>query len=282
MPDLRAGHVSRHARAGRAAVVVAFLLVPLASARADVFILLTGDRITGKPVLQGKRTITVQTAFGRLVIPRSRIERIIRPDGNEEVLNVPAMVAAPAPAAATARPVPRPRLMLVIQGQTFFYGWDRKDAVHVDPSLRLEARLDEEPLASWVDARTDPEVKGAMMNMFSFAPEDVSAFARRGVELASPEVQPGRAVLKIGLSPDSARRRLRLTYQINEGTAEQPAWRDLAQGTTEVDLRPDTPTIVKVRQNRGRMEFSGFGHRRMKNVDTFRIELTQEVGGTGG
>ena len=276
MPDLRAGHVSRRGRAGWTAIVIALLIVPLASARADVFVLLTGDRISGKPVLKGKRTVTVETPFGRLVIPRAKIERIIRPDGSEEMVNPRSIAAAPTPAPATSRPVPRPRLVLVIQGQTFFQAWDGKAAANVDPSLRLELRLDEEPIASWVDGKTDPEIKGVLLNTFSFAPEDVAAFAGRGVELAAPEVQPGRAVLKIGLAPQTARRKLRLAYQVNDANAEHPAWRDRAEATTEVDLRPESPTIVQVRQNRGKMEFSGFLRRRMKNVETFRIDLQPE------
>ena len=277
MPDVRAGHVSRRGRAGWAAIVVALLIVPLASARADVFVLLTGDRISGKPVLNGKRAITVQTPFGRLVIPRSRIERIIRADGTEETVNQ-RLIAAPAatPAPTASRPVPRPRLVLVIQGQTFFQAWDGKTAAKVDPSLRLELRLDEEPIASWVDAKTDPEIKGVLLNTFSFAAEDIAAFAGRGVELAAPEVQPGRAVLKIGLATQRARRKLRLAYQVNDADAEHPAWRDRAEATTEVDLRPESPTIVQVRQNRGKMEFSGFLRRRMKNVETFQIDLHPE------
>jgi hypothetical protein len=43
-----------------------------------------------------------------------------------------------------------------------------------------------------------------------------------------------------------------------------------------VAVRPDATAVVQVRQARGRMEFSGFGRRRMKNVDTFRIELKPE------
>lgn len=276
MPELRAGHMSRRKSAAWAAIVATLLLVPLVSARADVFVLLTGDRITGKPVLNGKRAITVQTPFGRLVIPRARIERIIRADGSEEVVNPRLVVAAATPAPAPARSVPRPRLVLVIQGQTFFQAWDGKSAAKVDPSLRLEVRLDEEPIASWVDAKTDPEIKGVLLNTFSFAPEDVAAFAGRGVELAPPEVQPGRAVLKIGLAPQTTRRKLRLAYQINDADVEHPAWRDRAEGTTEVNLRPESPTIVQVRQNRGKMEFSGLLHRRMKNVETFQIDLHPE------
>lgn len=279
MPDVRPGDVIRRAAGvGRAAVLLLALLalLPLASARADVYVLLTGDRITGKPVLKGKRAITVETAFGRLVIPRSRIQRIIAPDGSEEVVNAPLIAAVATPEPALARSVPRPRLVLVVQGQTFFHAWAGKDAAKADPSLRLEARLDEEPIASWVDAKTDPELKGAVLNTFSFAPEDVSAFAGRGVELAPPEVQPGRAVLKIGLVPQTAHRKLRLAYQINDGDAEHPAWHDRAEGTTDVELRPDTPTIVQVHQNRGKMEFSGLLHKKMKNVETFRIEMQTE------
>jgi hypothetical protein len=265
----------------RAALAAVLLLLPLAPARAEVFVLLTGDRITGKPVLTGKRAITVQTPFGRLVIPRSRIERIIKNDGSEVVVNPPLIVPAAAPVPAPPRPVPRPRLVLVIQGQTFFQAWDGKAAAKRDPSLRLEVRLDEEPIASWVDAKTEPEIRGAVLNTFSFAPEDVAAFAGRGVELAPPEVQPGRAVLKIGLAPQTARRKLRLAYQVNEADVEHPAWRDLAEGATDVQLHPDSPTIVQVHQDRGKMEFSGFLglgllRRHMKNVETFRIELQPE------
>lgn len=276
MPHLRAGDVTARrlkswAWAAAMAAASLFLLAP--PAPADVFILLTGDRITGKPVLKGKRTITVQTAFGRLVIPRSRIERIILPDGGEEVLNPPALVAAPSPTPPPARPVPRTRLALVIQGNTFFYGWDREDAVNVDPALRLELRVAEEPVAWWVDARTDPGAPGAILNTFSFAPEDVSGFARRGVELAPPEVEPGRAVLRVGLPPEAGHRRLRLTYQINDGDAQNPSWRDLVLGAADVELRRDGTTFVQVRQDRGRMEFSGFSRRRMKDLQTFHIEL---------
>jgi hypothetical protein len=264
--------VSRR-QSGAALAVLLVLLA--ASAPADVFILLTGDRITGKPVVTGKKTITVQTPFGRLVIPRARIERIIRPDGTEEEVNPPMLVAA-SPSPVPAAPVPRSRLVLVIQGQTFFQGWDPKDLGDGDASLRLEVRLDEEMVASWVDAKADPELRGAVLNSFSFSAEDVFAFAGPGVEVAPAEVQPGRAVLKIGLPPQAARRRLRLAYQVNQADKEHPAWRDLAEASAEVDLHPETPTIVQVRQDRGRMEFSGLTRKRMKNVDTFRIELQPE------
>ncbi len=281
MPDVRAGHVSRRRARPWWAAVLVLALLPLAYARAEIYVLLTGDRITGKPVGKGKNTVTVETQFGRLVIPRSRIQRILKADGSEEVVNPPLIVAVATPEPAPPRLVPRPRLVIVIQGQSFFHAWAGKDAAQTDPSLRLELRLDEEAIASWVDAKTDPEIKGVVLNSFSFAPEDVSSFAGRGVELAPPEIQPGRAVLKIGLAPQTARRRLRLAYQINDGDAEHPAWHNQAEGSTDVELRPDTPTIVQVHQDRGQMEFSGFLglgllHRRMKHVETFRIDLQAE------
>jgi len=282
VPDVRPRHVSRLG-AWRWAAAAVLVLTPLAYARAEIYVLLTGDRISGKPVGKGtnKTAVTVETQFGRLVIPRSRIQRIIKPDGSEEVVNAPLILAVATPEPAPPRPVARPRLVIVIQGQTFFHAWAGKDAATADPSLRLEVRLDEEAIASWVDAKTDPEIKGVVLNSFSFAPEDVASFAGRGVELAPPEIQPGRAVLKIGLAPQTARRRLRLAYQINDGSAEHPAWHDQAEGATDVELRPDTPTIVQVHQDRGQMEFSGFLglgilRRRMKHVETFRIDLQTE------
>ena len=37
-----------------------------------------------------------------------------------------------------------------------------------------------------------------------------------------------------------------------------------------------TPSFVQVRQDPGRMEFSGFPRKRMKRVETFRLDLIVE------
>ena len=60
------------------------------------------------------------------------------------------------------------------------------------------------------------------------------------------------------------------------GTPEDTAWRDLVAGSIDVALRAEAPTFISVAQDRGKMEFTGFPHRRMKNVETFRLELLPE------
>lgn len=239
----------------------------------DVFFLSNGDRITGKTLTAGRRSFVIQTPFGRLTIPRARVERIRHADGTEEILN-----PSPEP---REPPTPKARLILIVLGKTFWQAWDPREAV--DPTLRLEVRLDEEALGAYVDARPDPEeIPKAVVNSFSFRTEDIALESGRETTLLPPEARPGRIVLKIVLPVAlSGTHRLRLAYQVNAGSASEPAWKDLVEGSTVCELRSEAPTFVRVRQDAGRMEFSGFPKRRMKLVETFRLELTTDNGEAG-
>jgi hypothetical protein len=253
--------------------LAACLVLFAAWAGADVYYMSDGDRITGKTLSQASGFYKVDTPYGRVAIPKGRVAKIVHDDGREELLGLP---AAPPPA---ERAAPAVHLVLTISGAAFYQAWDPKEGVPADPSLRLQVSLDEEAVASYVDGKTDPEIPGAVVNSFSFGPADVTLAAGQGASLANPEARPGHITLKIDLPAGTAgERRLRLTYQGNEGTADSPAWRDMVDTLIHVDLRHETPTIVEIRQNLGRMEFSGsglfsaMGHKKMKNVDTFRIE----------
>jgi len=248
-----------------------FLLV--SAARADVFILRGGDRISGKPVVEGKRSFKVQTPYGLLTIPRTRVDRIVRPDGTEVLVNPE---PAPEAAASPVREPRRARLILIITGKTFWQAWDPKTNPAPDPTLRLEVSLDEEVVATYTDAKTDPDIKGAVVNTFSFAAEDVAVAAGERVLVLPPEPRPGRIALKIDVPLVEAPRRLRLAYQASEGPAEEKVWRDLATGSADIELRAQAPTFVRVEQDRGRMEFSGFPRRRMKYVETFKLDVSPE------
>jgi hypothetical protein len=249
------------------------LVLASAWASADVYYMTDGDRVTGKTLSQASGFYKVDTPYGRVAIPKGRVAKIVHDDGREEVLGVPATPAPVEPAA------PKVRLVLAISGATFWQAWSPKDGVPADPSLRLQVSLDEETVASYTDAKTDPEIPGAVVNSFSFAAEDVTLAAGEGAVLDRPDSRPGRVTLKIELPAGAAgERRLRFAYQANEGSQESPEWRDLVDTLIYVDLKPQTPTIVEIRQDLGRMEFSGsgllsgLGHKKMKNVETFRIE----------
>lgn len=248
--------------------LAALAIVVAPSAGADVYVLTDGDRVTGKTVFKGQKTFTVQTPYGRLIIPRAKVERIVHDDGREEVLNPP---PAPPP---PPEPTPPLHMILVITGKTFWYAWDPPKGVTVDPTLRLQVTLDEVPIATYVDARLDPdEIPGAAVNAFSFLAADIAVTTGSGAQLPMPpEARPGRIVLRIDLPPEKAgHHRLRLAYQVDEGSEAEPAWRDMAEASLDLDLKPDSPTFVQVQQDPGRMEFSGLGRHKMKNVDSFRL-----------
>jgi hypothetical protein len=243
-----------------------------------VFVLHGGDRITGEPLLEGKRTFKVKTPYGVLIIPRSKVDHIVRPDGTEQAVTPEAGAASPAPPVQTVATLPksrRARLILIITGKTFWQAWDPK-AGHHDPTLRLEVTLDEEVVATYVDSKIDPDIPGAMVNSFSFAPDDVVFMSGKNALVLPPEQRPGRIALKIDVPAREGTRILRLAYQASEGPEEDKAWRDLASGSIGVELRADSPSFIQVNQDRGRMEFSGFPRRRMKNADTFTLELNPE------
>jgi len=253
--------------AGLGVGLALWLLAP--ALRADVFILHGGDRITGKPVLEGKRSFKVQTPYGVLTIPRAKVDRILRADGTEQLVNPdPVVTVATLPASRRAR------LILIITGKTFWQAWEPKGSP--DPTLRLEVSLDEEVVATYVDAKTDPDIPGAVVNAFSFAADDVAVITGEQALVLPPEPRPGRIALKIDVAAREAPRRLRIAYQASEGPAEEKVWRDLATGATDVELRAESPTFVRVDQDRGRMEFSGFPRRRMKYVETFKVELSRD------
>jgi hypothetical protein len=241
----------------------------------DVYYLRNGDRVTGRTLTRGKRSFAIQTPFGRLNVPRARVAKVVHADGTEEVLQpVDAAEAAP-PAVPVPAPAPPPsaRLVLAITGKTFWQAWDAREAGR-DLTLRLELRLDEEPVVVYSDNEPDPdEIPGALVNAFAFA-EGLTVAPVPGVRVHPAEVRPGRIVLKLDLpAPGPVARRLRMAYQVNAGTAEEPAWRDVVSAATEVTLADGQPALVEAAQDRGRMEFAGFPRRRMRHVDTFALSL---------
>jgi hypothetical protein len=259
----------------RGAALATVLLLAPASLWAEVIWLRNGDRLTGTIVSETKTSLRLKLPFATLLIPKSRIERLTRADGKEEVLTESPLVAAGAKPAPTPPPAPpRPNLVLAVTGASFWQAWDRKEAP-ADPTLRLQVRIDEQPVATWVDATLDPEdLPGAVVNTFAFTSGDEAGEAAPGVLITPPEVQPGRVVLRIGAPAFAgADRHVRVSYQVNEGSDAAPAWRELAAGGTTASLRPDGPTILQLRQDRGRMEFT---RKRMREVDTFRIEIVPE------
>jgi hypothetical protein len=243
-----------------------------------VYYLRNGDRITGQTLAQRPRAFTVQTPFGRLVVPRIRVARVVRADGSEEVLHAADPLGPPTPREAGPAATPPPatatgRLALAITGKTFWQAWNPKETER-DTTLRLELRLDEETMVVYGDGQLDEgQISGAMVNAFSFA-EGLTVSPAPGVRVHPAEVRPGRIVLRLDVPGAVATRRLRVAYQGNTGTLTEPAWKDLVSAAIDVHLSGTQPVLVEIHQDRGKMEYGGFPRRRMKDVDTFALSLS--------
>ena len=234
--------------------------------------LLNGDRLTGTIASESKTSLRVKLPFASILIPKNSIERLSR-DGKEEILHESreqVTVVAPAPRVPA---VPTAHLVLVLTGASFWQAWDRKDAP-VDPTLRLHIRIDEAEVAAWADGTLDPrDLPGAVVNTFAFT-GDEAGLAAPHVLLSPPEVQPGRVVLRVDVPRVvGENRRVSVTYQVNEGSVENPAWRDVVMATSTLTLRGDGPTPIQLRQTRGQMEFA---RKHMREVESFRIEISTE------
>jgi len=264
---------ARRERRSRPAFVALALLASLAApaaAAAEILVLKNGDRVTGR-VSVGKLSYTVRTPYGRLVIPKKDVERRLADDGSEIL---PEATPTPKPA-PTPRPAPVTGIELEVGGSVFWYAWAPARDQRIDPTLRLELRLDDEVVAVFDDAQPDPgAVDAPVANAFSFRPEALRVRTSDGARVPAPEVEPGRVVLRVELPVARAgEARLRLAYQVGEDSGGGPEFRDLIAVESEVELVAGRLTPLRLRQERGRMEFSGLFKKRMKNVDTFRLEL---------
>lgn len=260
----------------RSLCLAAVLVFVSGAARADVYYLQDGDRISGKTLSIADGQYRVQTAYGRVTIPRGRVTKVVHDDGSEEVVQAP----APPPVPEATPPPPAIHLVFVVSGASFWQAWSPAKDASPDPTLRLAISADEETLVTYTDAQTDPEIPGAVVNAFSFDVGKVQVAAAETVDAFPPDTRPGRISLRLDLPARFAgERRLRAAYQVNDGSADAPAWRDVAESAIHAELKLDATHVVRLHQDRGRMEFSGFGgfgRKKMKNVETFRIEMGME------
>jgi hypothetical protein len=259
----------------RAALAVLLLLLAASPAPADSVVLKNGDRVTGTVTGGAKGTYRVQTPYGRLVVPKDKIEKIVYADGREEV------IAAASPL-VPAIPKPRPgvKVELVITGESFWQAWDPKEAP-LDPALRLLIIVDDQPAAAYVDRQLDNDIAGAVVNTFAFDPAGTSRTLWNETRAETPAVTPGHVTLRLDLVPPVlGTRRLRLKYQMNTATADQPVWSDLVDTALSFQPSADGPTVVQIDQARGDMSFGGVLRRkRMKNVASFVMRLAIEQDG---
>ena len=191
-------------RGWRPCVVLAFVLAAATAAvlRAETIVLTDGDRITGKILSEGRKTFRRTDAIRAPADPRAQIERVVGKDG-ERVINAP---ASELPSPSSLIPAdPAVQLVIGVTGKSFWHAWDPKASPPPETTLRFLVRLDEDTVATYADARLDPDLlPGVSVNAFSFEPPDITYVAGAGVRAPAPEIKPSRVLLKIDLPGEKA------------------------------------------------------------------------------
>jgi hypothetical protein len=247
----------------RGALALAFGVLALSPrpASAETLLLDDGDRISGRILSRDESVVRIETPFGQLRVPRSRIVRLI---GTGDT---------PAPRGAAA--APDVLLDLTIVGQAF---WQARESVQLrsqDNTLRFELRLDGALLAAYEDYTLDPgEIGHAAVNVFSFRPREARAISAKGVKLSPAASHPGRVTLQLTLPPSAAgRHRLTVSYL---GSSNADGTREVRSfAALDLLLRESTPCHLSLSQRRGEMEFAGWPRRRMRGIDTFTLSLRE-------
>lgn len=231
----------------------------------DLVVFVNGDRLSGRIAAVGTKRVRLRTPYGRLEIPRDRIERLVWEDGREEI--VTDLPETPPPEGTI-------RLLILVRGSSFWHAWDPGRPPE-DPSLRLTLRLDGRTLGSFTDVTPDPDdLPGAAVNSFVFDPARLLVAGGEGVAVEPPESGSGGIRLSLRLPRSLAGDRwLDLAYQVNDGSAADPRWRDVVEAGTSVALSTGLPVRVQIDQERGLMEYADRG---MRAVETFRV-IAREI-----
>ncbi len=266
------------------------LLLP-ASGIAEVIYLNSGDILHGSVIGATERAITLKTAYGNLVIPKTDIKQIdyqgAEPAAEKAPEKKPSPTAKPAPPKPVKR-APRPEgrsvIALDIRGDSFWYAFPGSDNEPADSRIRLRVFVGGEEAAMLLDGKYDTVDGNTKYNSFTFAPGDTKVVSTSegytcGVEETGEGSDKG-VVLVLGLPESTTDQRVlvRMLYQVNEGSGEFPRWTNAVSRSFPVPLEPGRESFLVLLQDASGVEFSGVFRKKMKNLESFQVRvLSSEV-----
>lgn len=264
---------------GRLCFFLLAAILAAASAPAEVIYLNNGDAIHGTLVAANNTQVTLETPYGKLVIPKKDIARIDY-DGSS---SPPASggtegkkpEAAPAPS-SPSRSSDRAAVTLDIRGRSFWYAFDAPPGLSVDPSLRLQIYVGGEHACTFVDDKPDTVDGVTLYNSFTFSPTDSRLLeSLEGYDCKVEKAQDGAVVLRLGLPPSASSgvQSVRMLYEVNEGDRSSPRWVDAVARVLSIAVEPGKEAVAVLEQNADALEYSGFFKKKMKNVELFQMTL---------
>jgi len=267
------------------------LLLP-ASGVAEVIYLHSGDILHGSVIGASERAITLKTAYGNLVIPKTDIKQIDYQvsEAAPQKKSAPAKPsptakpAPPKPVKRAPRPVGRSVIALDVRGDSFWYAFPGSDNDPADARIRLRVFVGGDEAALLLDDKYDTVDKNTKYNSFTFTPGDTRVISSSdgytcGLEETGEGSEKG-VVLVIGLPESTTDQRVlvRMLYQVNEGSGEFPRWTNAVSRSFPVPLEPGKESFLVLLQDASGLEFSGIFRKKMKNLESFQVRvLSSEV-----
>jgi hypothetical protein len=264
------------------------LLLISAGAAAEIIHFKNGDMLHGTVVDANVRRVTLETAYGKLTIPKKDIQRIEYESGEpEETTEKTPPTSATKPAETKAEadlPIvgaSRSTVSLDIRGRAFWYAFESPPDSPTDLSIRLRIFIGENDAVALLDSKPDTFDSNTYYNSFTFSPTD-SQVVRTAEDYSCEvkEAEDGRVVLTLALPEKQRGGQLlvRMLYQINEGSRSIPRWIDAVSRSFSVGIEPGKESYVVLEQDASGLDYTGFFRKSMKNIETFRLNvLSAEV-----
>jgi hypothetical protein len=259
-------------------------IVLTGGAAAEVVFLTNGDVIHGAIVAANNDSVTLETPYGKLSIPKSDIERIDYQDGGEPAEE--GEVASERPRSNIERwrsrvPSGSSQISLQISGRSFWYAFDSPAERPADTRIRMSLFVDNSPACTFLDERPDTVDGNTLYNSFTFSPTDSQVLETAdGFDCRIDEAEDGEVVLRLVMPNEVAdgQVNVRMLYEINHGDRTLPSWVDAVSRSFNVEASPGRDTRVRLEQDSTALEYSGLFKKTMKNVELFQlIVLSSEL-----
>ena len=256
-------------------ILAASLILAVAGlSPAEVVYLNNGDVLHGELVAANNTVITLETPYGKLVIPKKDIQRI-----DYEGASVPSAATGPeasgnVPVESIARD--RGVISLHLSGRSFWYAFEFGSDNAADTRIRVRIYIGNARACTFEDEMPDTVDGGTLYNSFTFSPTDALLIETLdGFQCSVLEAEEGDVSLRIDLPPSASSERqiIRMLYEVNDGDRSFERWVDVVSRSFSVEVGAGRETVVMVQQDASGLEYKGFFKKAMKNLELFQLTV---------
>ena len=256
-------------------ILAASLILAVAGlSPAEVVYLNNGDVLHGELVAANNTVITLETPYGKLVIPKKDIQRI-----DYEGASVPSAATGPeasgnVPVESIARD--RGVISLHLSGRSFWYAFESGSDNAADTRIRVRIYIGNARACTFEDEMPDTVDGGTLYNSFTFSPTDALLIETLdGFQCSVLEAEEGDVSLRIDLPPSASSERqiIRMLYEVNDGDRSFERWVDVVSRSFSVEVGAGRETVVMVQQDASGLEYKGFFKKAMKNLELFQLTV---------